>query len=97
MQKDLTNHYIPVKDGRFFAWVRDTSLWAEPKLSPQLFIDTEVAKYLINHQNTQSKLEIVGNKHVLELNQYNLTLDQLAKKYPAPITPSTDSWDNGAD
>lgn len=87
MQKDLTNHHIPVKDGRFFAWVKNVSLWSEPKPFPQLFVDTEVAKYLLNHQNTQARLEIIGDKHVLELNEYNLNLDQLVKKYPAPEYP----------
>ena len=71
-------------DGRYFAWVRNVSPWIEPKLYPQLIVDTEMAKYLINHQNQQARLEIVGDKHVLSLDEYGLTINELAEKYPAP-------------
>jgi hypothetical protein len=70
-------------DGRYFAWVRQTSAWIEPKLYPQIIFDTKMADYLINHQNNQARLDIV-RAYVLTLDEYDLTLDELIKMYPAP-------------
>lgn len=70
-------------DGRYFAWVHNICPGMEPKLYPQLIIDVGIANYLINHQNTQAKLNIVA-RHVLALDEYHLGLDQLIEKYPAP-------------
>jgi hypothetical protein len=70
-------------DPPFFAWIYVCQPWAVPRLSPQLILDTGIADYLINHVNPSARLDIRA-KHVLTLDEYNLTMDQLIKKYPAP-------------
>jgi hypothetical protein len=70
-------------DGRYFAWIRSVTPWVPPKLYPQLIVDAEMVEYLINHQNQQAKLDVVA-KHVLTIDQYDMTIDELVEKYPAP-------------
>lgn len=72
------------EDGRWFGWIKNTSLWIEPRPFPQLIVDAEIGKYLVNHQNPSAKLEVIGDKHVLTLDEYNLNIDELVKKYPLP-------------
>ena len=72
-------------DGRYFAWIKDVTPWIEPKLYPQLILDTGIQGYLIEHHQT---LTIVGDKHILTLDEYDLTLNDLIRKYPAPEYPS---------
>ncbi len=75
-------------DGRFFAWVVVPSLMGS-MLHPQIIHDAEVAKYQTNLVNTQARL-VIAARQVLRLDEYDLTVDQLAKKYPAPHEAKTD-------
>jgi hypothetical protein len=70
-------------DGRYFAWVRRVCPWVEPKLYPQVIVDTEMAGYQISLENKQAKLDIVV-KRVLTFDEYGLSINELVKKYPAP-------------
>ncbi len=65
------------EDGRFFAHVRGRT----GAIEPQLFVDAEMGKYQLTAPG--NSFEVLA-KHVLKLEDYDLSLDELAKKYPAP-------------
>jgi len=67
-------------DGRYLAWVLHCMPWSEPKLEPQLCMDAE----LCDHQFKNRKHVKIVAKHVLSIEDYGLTLDQLIGKFPAP-------------
>ena len=67
-------------DGRYLAWVIHYSPWLEPRLEPQLCNDAKLCDYQFeNRKNIK-----VVSKHVLAIEDYGLTLDQLIRKFPAP-------------
>jgi len=67
-------------DGRYFVWVAHCTPWSEPKLEPQLCNDAKLCDYQFeNRKNIK-----VVSKHVLAIEDYGLTLDQLIRKFPAP-------------
>ncbi|WP_065755244.1 hypothetical protein [Bradyrhizobium paxllaeri] len=73
-------------DGRYFAWVRCVAPWTEPKLHPQIIRDLGVVDYIETQQRLthERRFAIVGGKHVLKIEEYDLTIAQLETIYPAP-------------
>jgi hypothetical protein len=72
----------------YFAWVRDHQAWTPGGLHPQIIWDEKMAEYV----KSQGHLDVVAS-HPLSveeiaglqgLGEFPLTLDDLAKKYPAP-------------
>ena len=67
-------------DGRYLAWVSNSSPWSEPRLEPQLCMDTKLCDY----QFESRKNVRIESKLVLPVEDYGLTLDQLIRKFPSP-------------
>jgi hypothetical protein len=70
-------------DGRYFAWVHKIQPWAEPRLHPQVIHDVGLYAFKENSVNHQERFTVVA-KHVLAEGEYELTIDELSAKYPAP-------------
>lgn len=77
---------VPEYDGRFFAWVNVQQCWAVPKPTPQLIIDVDMFKYKQSVLSNQGVVTIVS-QHPLSIEEYDLTLSDLAKRYPWPPHP----------
>ena len=67
-------------DGRYLAWVSNCSPWSEPRLEPQLCMDAELCDYQFK---SRKNIRVMA-KHILPVEDYGLTLDQLIRKFPSP-------------
>lgn len=70
-------------DGRYFAWVKSDGAWIEPRLYPQIIVDTENAAYRENNSNKNAAM-VIAARHVLDPSEYHMGIAELALKYPAP-------------
>jgi len=70
-------------DGRYFAWVHNVMAWSVPHLVPQLIVDAGQFDYVITQLQNVPDWKVIA-KRVLSEDEYDLTLDDLIKKYPAP-------------
>lgn len=69
-----------IEDGRYFAWIDHIMPWSEPCLQPQLILDVNMHQYVLDHNKN---IRLIA-KHVLPVEHYDLTLDELRVRYPAP-------------
>jgi len=67
-------------DGRYLAWVSNCSPWSEPRLEPQLCMDAELCDYQFK---SRKNIRVMA-KHILPVEDYGLTFDQLIRKFPSP-------------
>lgn len=65
----------------YFAWVRNQQAWVPTTLSPQIIHDEKMAEYIIS----QGHLTIVA-RHPISDNEAKMSVEILAKRYPAPGT-----------
>jgi hypothetical protein len=71
----------PTFDGRMFVWVLVQQAWALVNPTPQLIVDVEMFKYKQSVLSNQGVVTVL-REHVLTLDEYGMTLEELKERYP---------------
>lgn len=68
-------------DKRYFAWAKKTGIWLESGVTPQIIHDKKMYDWIMASPNALKSTEILAYRE-LEPEEYGLTINQLATKYP---------------